>query len=124
MDSTSTDSTGLKSDSITSDSIVKKEELPTGKLEISIHENNPCIFQLLQNEKVISEFYFSKKPYLMDEIIPGKYQLKYIVDNNQDRIWNTGNWEGRILAEKVANYPSEITIRSNWDLELEWIIQE
>ena len=124
MDSTSTDSTVLKSDSITSDSIVKKEELPLGKLEISIKENTPCIFQLLQKEKVISEFYFSKKPYLMDEIIPGKYQLKYIVDNNQDRIWNTGNWEGRILAEKVANYPSEIIIRSNWDLELEWIIQE
>ena len=60
----------------------------------------------------------------MDEIVPGKYQLKYIVDNNQDRIWNTGNWESRILSEKVANYPSEITIRSNWDLELEWIIQE
>ena len=124
MDSTSTDSTGLKSDSIASDSIFKKEELSSGKLEISIDENGPCIFQLLQNEKVITEFYFSKKPYLMDEIVPGKYQLKYIVDNNQDRIWNTGNWESRILSEKVANYPSEITIRSNWDLELEWIIQE
>ena len=52
------------------------------------------------------------------------FNLKYIFDNNQDGIWNTGDWEQKIQAEKVINYPSEITIRSNWDLELEWIIGE
>ena len=48
------------------------------------------------------------------------YQLKYILDANSDGKWNTGNWQEKIQAEKVVNYPNEITIRSNWDLELEW----
>ena len=78
----------------------------------------------MQNEKVITEQFFSKKPYLIDEISVGTYHLKYISDNNQDSIWSTGNWERKTQPEKVVNYPSEITIRSNWDLELEWTIPE
>ena len=95
-----------------------------GKLEIVTPTNTPCIFQLLQNEKVISEFVFAAKPFALLDIIPGKYQLKYIEDSNEDGIWNTGNWERKTQPEKVINYPTEITIRSNWDLELEWIIEE
>ena len=33
---------------------------------------------------------------------------------------DTGNWGDRMQPEKVINYPNEITIRSNWDLELDW----
>jgi hypothetical protein len=73
---------------------------------------------------VITKIPFNKKPYLIDEIVPGTYHLRYITDNNRDSIWNTGNWERRIQPEKAVNYYSEITIRSNWDLELEWIIVE
>ena len=29
----------------------------------------------------------------------------------------------KIQAEKVFNYPTEITIRSNWDLELDWNLE-
>jgi len=126
IDSKITDSIARKLDGIAAglDSIVKKEELPPGKLEIVTNKNTTCIFQLLQNEKVITEQFFSKKPYLIDEISVGTYHLKYISDNNQDSIWSTGNWERKTQPEKVVNYPSEITIRSNWDLELEWTIQE
>ena len=106
----------------TIDSIIKEKELPAGKLKIICPTNNNSIFQLLQNEKVIIDTCFSEKPYIINEIVPGNYQLKYIADKNQDRIWNTGNWKKRSLPEKVINYPSEIIIRSNWDLELEWII--
>ena len=73
---------------------------------------------------MILDTFFSKKPYIITNIFPGKYQLKHIADTNQDSVWNTGNWGQRTLPEKVVNYPSEITIRSNWDLELEWIIEE
>ena len=63
-------------------------------------------------------------PFLLNEIAPGKYNLKCIVDKNGDGDWTRGNWENKTQAERVFNYPTEITIRSNWDLELEWIIEE
>ena len=126
IDSIITKSIELAQDSksISGDSILIIEEFPLGKLEIITNRFTNCIFQLLQNNKVVREIYFSNKPYLIDSIVPGEYQLKYITDNNQDSVWNTGNWENKIQPEKVYNYPSEITIRSNWDLELEWIIEE
>ena len=100
------------------------ESITYGNLEIITAENSPCIFQLLQNEKVISQFDFSEKPYSLAEIIPGKYQLKFIEDTDQNGEWTTGNWKNKTQAERAFNYPTEITIRSNWDLELEWIIEE
>ncbi len=121
------ESTTLKSDSSINseiDTIIQKQEFSYGKLKIIYPNNNNSIFQLLQDEKVILDTFFSKKPYIITNIFPGKYQLKHIADTNQDSVWNTGNWGQRTLPEKVVNYPSEITIRSNWDLELEWIIEE
>ena len=123
IDSIITDTIATKTDSSKTDSIVL-ESMPYGKLEIVTPANTPCIFQLSQNEKVISEFVFAAKPYALNDITPGKYKLKYISDSNEDGIWNTGNWERKTQPEKVINYPNEITIRSNWDLELEWIIEE
>lgn len=104
--------------------IVRREKLGLGQLEIITEINSSSIFQLLQKNKVISEHYFDQKPFLIKSIEPGKYQLKYILDRNKDKIWNTGNLQKRIQPETVFNYQSEILIRSNWDLELEWIIKE
>ena len=126
IDNLTTDSTTFKSDTISTfiDSVSKKEELSFGRLKVITEEASPCMFQLFQNEKLVYNFYFSDNPYSMDAIIPGRYRLKYITDTNYDSVWNTGNWENRLQPEKVLNYPSEILIRSNWDLELEWIIGE
>ena len=118
----------IEIDSLSDDSLLisphVKEEISYGKLEIINSNTKPCIFQLLQNKKVVKEFSFTKPPYVLDELIAGKYQLKYIRDLNEDQKWTTGSWINKVQAEKVQNYPSEITIRSNWDLELEWFIAE
>ena len=115
-------------DSVITDTLIndtiKKEEIPTGRLEIVSSTSSSCIIQLLQNDKLIQEAFFAKPPYIIENISPAKYHLKYIYDNNQDSSWTTGSWERKTQAEKVINYPSEITIRSNWDLELEWLIEE
>ncbi|MBC8511256.1 MAG: Ig-like domain-containing protein, partial [Cryomorphaceae bacterium] len=119
IDSIIMDSTIIEVDSIVTDSLVIME-VQYGNLTIISAENKQCIFQLFQNNKVISEFTFAEQPFLLNDITPGKYQIKYIADSNRDGKWTTGSWEKRTQAEQVINYPSEITIRSNWDLELEW----
>ena len=119
IDSIIMDSTIIEVDSTVTDSLVIME-VQYGNLTIISAENKQCIFQLFQNNKVISEFTFNEQPFLLNDITPGKYQIKYITDSNRDGKWTTGSWEKRTQAEQVINYPSEITIRSNWDLELEW----
>ena len=119
IDSIIKDSTLTEVYSTTTDSLAV-EEIKYGNLTIISTENKQCIFQLFQNNKVTNEFNFTEQPFLLTDITPGKYQIKYIADSNKDGKWTTGSWEKRAQAEQVINYPSEITIRSNWDLELEW----
>lgn len=123
VDSIMADPLNALADSNKTDSVFV-ESITYGNLEIITTENSPCIFQLLQNEQVISQFYFNEQPYSLKGIIAGKYQLKFIEDNDQNGEWTTGSWKNKTPAERALNYPSEITIRSNWDVELEWIIEE
>ena len=123
IDSTTTDTLTIRADSTTTDSLLT-EEIVYGNLAIITSDNNPCLFQILQNNKVIKEYIFAEQPFMLTDITPGKYQLKYITDSNTDGEWTTGNWESKTQAEQVINYPTEITIRANWDLELEWVIEE
>ena len=123
VDSIFPDTLSALADSNKADSVLI-ESITYGNLKIITAEDSPCIFQLLQNEKVISQFGFSEKPYFLAEIIPGEYQLKFIEDTDLNGEWTTGSWENKTPAEKALNYPTGITIRSNWDLELEWIIEE
>lgn len=123
MDSTILlDTANIPPDSIVEGESTEKEKVRYGNLRIRSTHHSSAIFQLLQNGKIVAEFVFAEPPYNLTTLIPGKYQLKYIFDANQDGKWNTGSWENKIQPEKVTNYPDEITIRSNWDLELDWIL--
>lgn len=104
------------------DTVTENAQIQTGVLEININNNIPCAFQLIQNEKIIKTISFINEPYVISDIFPGEYYLKYIVDSNQDGSWTSGNWKKRKQPEQVFNYPSKITIRSNWYLELDWSI--
>tara|TARA_Y100001954_G_scaffold239250_1_gene312324 strand:- start:2439 stop:3527 length:1089 start_codon:yes stop_codon:yes gene_type:complete len=109
------------SDKIIKDSSQFLEE-NYGNLELIIDKINPCIIQLISNEKVIKELNFSTGPYIIKNIPPANYRIKYIYDINNDGKWNTGNLEERVLPEKVIYYPNEVNIRANWDLVLDWSI--
>ena len=123
MEKENVDTVLLETEPILLDSINQKKDNPSGSLQI-LTISPPCIFQLLQNDDIKIEAAFNNSPYLFNKINPGQYKLKYIIDANQDSVWNTGSWENKIQPEKVLNYLSEIMIRSNWDLEIDWIILE
>ena len=102
------------------DSILNKGDY--GSITIITKLNNPCVFQLLQNNNLIYEFPFNNPPYKISNIKSGKYMLKYIQDVNNDSTWNHGDWRKRIMPEKIINYNDNILIRNDWDLEIDWEI--
>jgi len=52
----------------------------------------------------------------------GEYGLKMIVDANQNGKWDTGEFLENLQPEKVILFNESITVRSNWDKEIDWII--
>ena len=121
--SISADTLIMITDSTELDTIKNKQLPATGSLKLNTKQYSSIVFQLLQNEKVHYSFSFNSFPFLLNNINPGKYSLKCIIDKNLDGEWTKGSWEEKIQAEKVFNYPEEITIRSNWDLELDWDLE-
>jgi len=94
---------------------------------------NQYIIQLLDpSQKVVSETVVTPKDKLReglkklkyDNLNPGKYRIRVISDSNNDGVWTSGNLINRVQPEKVAYYPDPITIRSNWDVVLEWDLKE
>jgi len=51
---------------------------------------------------------------------PGTYKLRCFNDRNGDLRWTTGNIRQQQQPEEVMLMEQAITIRSNWDMELEW----
>jgi hypothetical protein len=57
-------------------------------------------------------------------LAPANYMFKVIYDINKNGIWDTGNYLKGIQPEKVTFYSEEINVRSNWDLEVSWRLDD
>jgi uncharacterized protein (DUF2141 family) len=82
------------------------------------------IIQLLNDkENIIREKILTKSGSTRFEYLyPGNYKLKSIFDANSNGKWDTGNFKKNILPELVEYYPLPLSVRANWDLEEEWLL--
>ena len=46
--------------------------------------------------------------------------LKVIFDDNNNGKWDTGVYKLKLQPERVAYFPTEIDVRSNWSVDYEW----
>lgn len=58
-----------------------------------------------------AEFYYLK---------PGKYFMRMILDANNNKKWDTGNYDTSLQPEEVYYNPDEIECKAKWDLTLTW----
>jgi hypothetical protein len=122
-----TDIFGLTNDTLKTE-FKTKESKEFGTLAFSLdlpESTGQYILQLMdENENVMRDDYFpSSRKVSYPLLKPGKYKMKLIVDGNKNSHWDTGNYLKHIQPEKVMYYPDIITIRANWDLDLQWKIE-
>ncbi len=58
-----------------------------------------------------------------ENLTPGKYFIRIIIDSNNNRIWDTGEFLTRTAPEKVIYYPTQVEIKANWSLEETFILE-
>lgn len=80
------------------------------------------ILQVLNSQgKIVAEMAYTKNlKTQFSRLIPGKYKLQVIFDENENGKWDTGIYRKKIQPEKQSFYPEEIDVRSNWEFEVEW----
>jgi hypothetical protein len=86
----------------------------------------PMIIQLLdEKETLLSEKFLDENGTVtFDYLAPRKYRLKAIADGNKNKKWDPGNYLRRVQPEKVFYYPGTLDVRSNWDLDITWNLNE
>ena len=100
-----------------------------GNLSVTINttapkENERMIVQLANSSKqiVATSVIKNKETIEFTSLNSGSYKLKVVFDANGNGTWDTGDFMKGLMPEKVALYEGEITIRSNWDKKINWII--
>jgi hypothetical protein len=101
-------------------SFYTKEESALASLKIKVELDYEDYFiELLKNGKVLETIY-SGTPLHFKKLLPSEYELRLIVDTNNDGIWTPGNYFENSLPEKVYYYPEALNLRANWELEIDW----
>ncbi len=88
--------------------------LPPGKaafVELLDKSDKPFRKRSVQN----SEVRFQDLP-------PGEIFLRLVIDENEDGVWTTGNYEERRQPEQVYYYPGKLTLRAYSDYFEDWNI--
>lgn len=125
---TFTDFYGLSNDSIKMKFRTKEEKFyGSVKLDLKFETlHGSYILQLLDDkENIIRQSIVSKPEIILyDYLYPASYKLKLIFDGNSNGKWDEGNYLKKLQPEKVIYNTEPVSIRSNWDLELEWKVYE
>lgn len=94
---------------------VKLKNAPSGNLIVQLTDADAKVIYELQGDR---EAIFDFK-----NIDPNKYYLRVIVDRNNNKLYDTGNFLKRIQPERISYFPKELDVRPNWDLEQEFIMR-
>ncbi len=81
---------------------------------------NGIIELLNQKEQWVQTAFIDGNEYIFQDIKPGVYYIRLIIDENANGKWDTGIYKDNKQAELVYYYPKQIKIRANWDIEEEW----
>ena len=98
-----------------------KERSDYGTLDLKLSgiKSFPAIVQLVDEEdKVIKSTYLTEaRPVNFEFIDPAEYYVRLIIDDNENGIWDTGNYlEGR-QPETIIYADEPIKVRANWDIQ-------
>ena len=117
---------GLKNDTLYTKFKTKKEA-DYGIINLTVTPNftENYIIQLFRKDKIVKERFLKDSSNTQYKYLaPGNYELKLIIDNNNNQKWNTGNYIEGLQPEKVIFYEKEIKIRANWDNDISWTVNE
>ena len=75
------------------------------------------IIQLLNSQGTVVKESRNNRSFHFRDLQPATYQIRVILDENNNGKWDQGSPDFKKEPERVYVYPTAIEIRANWDLE-------
>ena len=108
-----------------------KAELTVPSLEeyanlyMLVNVTDSAFVELLDsNDKVVLSATVKDGTAALENVRPGTYYARIILDTNGNGKWDTGNYALHRQPEEVYYFPNKILLRKNWDNEQTWNIYE
>ncbi len=93
-------------------------------LKLDIQEmTGPYVMQLIASSgEVVKEELFSKNSTTFNyvNLMPDEYKIKLLLDENNNKTWDSGNYYQHLQPEKIIFYEKPLTVRANWEMEIQW----
>lgn len=96
---------------------VTKQLEDYGAIHIDINKqvNKPLIVELLSNNKVMRKKYLTASEKVEFKLLdPDKYKVRVIIDENENGVWDTGNYLKKQQPEQILYFETEFEVRPNW----------
>jgi len=110
----------IKTDTI---SFTTKRSTDYGKIKIRLRNldmSQQPVLQFVQGERVVKAVRLTGPLYEEGLFYPGEYQLRILLDKNENGSWDTGSFYGdRKQPEQVIPLEKRISIKANWLNEYE-----
>jgi hypothetical protein len=113
----------LKPDTLSFTTMENKEY---GKLSLRLRNldlsKNP-VLQFVQSDEVVSSFPLTAVTFSQALFLPGEYELRILNDVNQNGVWDPGEFFGKHKQPETVNpVKRKITVKENWDNEIEIVL--
>jgi len=94
----------------------------TGSIDGGIKQPGKYIYQLLRGDKLEKAYeQKSKGPCSFQNVEPGTYTLRAIVDSNDNGQWDIGNFKTKTKSEAIYYFDTKIKLKANFQLTDLWI---
>ena len=95
------------------------KESDYGKLKIRVNQSITNEVLLIYKGDVLMNTVPLNKEIIFKMYKPGEYELRILLDENNNKQWDSGNYKLKLQPEKVISLKNKLSIKPNWDNEIQ-----
>lgn len=82
------------------------------------------VVQFMEGDKIKTESALTTLEYSNKMFSPGEYEIRILLDDNNNGKWDPGNYSQKLQPEKCYAFPQKLTVKANWDNERDIELKE
>ncbi len=97
---------------------LQKEDVGTLTIHLDYYKE-PIVLEIVKGGKIFKSMYMEEpKSVILEDLIPGEFTFRVILDKNKNKKWDTGSFFDGIQPEEIHLYTSPTKVRGNWEMDV------
>ncbi len=102
---------GVRSEDVYSTLLITIQDMKGKNIVVQLLNNSDAVYKQVKTNTGLAEFFYVK---------PSEYYMRMFVDENNNGVWDTGDFDLDQQPEAVYYYPSVLECKAKWDLSETW----